>query len=303
MLGFSNFVEEDTRGALTLLQNYQTQLYNWQHINSNLPTAYKRDSFLYMIPFSDSIFFYSKNASDFVLQLASFIHDCFSFTSNAFVEPEDELFPENVTEYALEHDGDEIVKKEYQAKWYPLLFRGGIGFGDVSISHLNSIQDGKNVIMPFVFGKSVVEAVKYEQSGIKGPRIIFNKLFYDQLNIDAKKIVHQTFESKELYELNWTAIHYTMTGEDVMNEFQIDKLLLNQFYLNLLLPISNLWKAYNHLPISQHYFAFLKLVVKGILHYLENTKYRDFAKVKIKEYLIRVNLENKIDELMFIDKK
>ncbi len=76
ILGFSNFVKEDPRGAMYLLQNYQTQLLQFKEvpINDEYLAPYRKDSFKYLIPFSDSIFFYSESASDFVLQLADFVH-------------------------------------------------------------------------------------------------------------------------------------------------------------------------------------------------------------------------------------
>ncbi len=298
ILGFSDFVKEDPRGAIYLLQNYQMQLLQLGETpNANeYLTPYRKDSFKYLIPFSDSIFFYSENASDFVLQLSTFIHGSFSFTSNAFSKPENPIHPENVTERSIKIENGKVITKNHSAKWYPLLFRGGIGFGDAKVFELNGIQDGKPAKTPFVFGNSVVEAVKYEQLKTKGPRILCNKVFYDQLNSRAKRIVHQTFEKSELYEVNWTAVHYLMTND--LNNWYVEQLLLNDFYLNLLVPASNLWRAYNHLKFSHHYYNFIKLIVKGVQHFFSDTTYASEINESIKKYLIKVNLADKIDDLL-----
>jgi hypothetical protein len=285
-------------GALYLLQNYQTQLLQFKEIpkGDEYLTPYRKDSFKYLIPFSDSIFFYSENASDFVLQLSNFIHASFSFTSHAFSNPGDLNHPENVTEKSISIEEGNPVIKNHPAKWYPLLFRGGIGFGDAKVYDLNGIQDGKSAKTPFVFGNAVIEAVRFEQSGLKGPRILCGKDFYGELNTRARKIVHPAFDQPNIYEVNWTAVHYTMT--DDLNDWFVEQLLMNDFYLHLLVPASNLWKAYNHLSVSQHYYNFLRLIVKGAQHYFAGTEYADKANDLIKEYLAKENLDNKMLHLL-----
>lgn len=298
ILGFSNFVKEDPVGAIYLLQNYQTQLLQLKEIpeGNDYLTPYRKDSFKYLIPFSDSIFFYSENPSDFVLQLSDFIHGSFSFTSDAFSAPEDINHPENITEQSVVIENGKAVTKKHSAKWYPLLFRGGIGFGDAKVYELNGIQDSKPAKTPFVFGNSVIEAVKFEQLGIKGPRVLCGKDFYDQLNVRAKKIVHAAFDRPGLYEVNWTSVHYLMTDE--LNDWFVDQLLMNDFYLHLLVPAANLWKAYNHLSVAQHYYNFLKLIVKGVQHYFADTTYVDKANISIREFLEKESLGTKISDLL-----
>ena len=298
ILGFSNFVKEDPDGAIYLLQNYQTQI---NHINHDTRAneylaPYRRDSFKYFIPFSDSIFFYSEQPSDFVMQLADFINGSFAFTSDAFSNPEDSLHPENITERSFEVENGELVTKEHSAKWYPLLFRGGIGYGDAVVHQLTSLHNSQTVNTPFVFGTSVIEAVKYEQMGFKGPRVICNEGFYSSLNSRAKRIVHPAFDYPGLFDLNWTAVHYLMTDE--LNDWFVDQLLINDFYLHQLVPAANLWRAYNHLSISQHYYNFLKLIVRGIQHFLIDTSYAESSNEKIKSYLEKEKLGDKAHDLM-----
>lgn len=298
ILGFSSFVKEDPVGAIYLLQNYQTQLLELHKIpdGDEYLAPYRKDSFKYLIPFSDSIFFYSENASDFVLQLSAFIHESFSFTSHAFSDPEDLIHPENVTEKSVSFKDGELVTEHHSMKWYPLLFRGGIGFGDAKVFELNCIHDRKVAKTPFVFGNSVIEAVRLEQFGLKGPRILCGQGFYDQLNERAKKIVHPAFDKPSIYEVNWTAVHYLMS--DDLNDCFVEQLLINDFYLKLLVPAANLWKAYNHLSISQHYYNFLKLIVKGVQHYFTDTIYIERANNFIEQYLQKEHLENKVSDLL-----
>jgi hypothetical protein len=298
ILGFSNFVKEDPRGAIYLMQNYQTQI---DHIIQETRadeylTPYKRDSFKYFIPFSDSIFLYSEKPSEFVMQLADFINGSFSFTSNAFANSEDKLHPENITEKSFEIQEGKAITKLHSAKWYPLLFRGGVGFGDASVQELHAIHDGKKVLTPFVFGNSVIEAVKCEQIGVKGPRILCSAEFYELLNERAKQIVHPAFDMKGLYEINWTAVHYLMT--DDLNDWFVDQPLLNDFYLNQLVPAANLWRAYNHLTVAPHYYNFLKLIVRGVQHYFYGTSYQTKANEFITDYLKKENLGDKAHDLM-----
>ena len=120
ILGFKNFVNENPQGTLMVLQNYQVQLQFLDKFpNDNTYTApYKTDSFNYLIPFSDSIFFYSEKPSEFVMQLSNFVNGSFSFTSDAFSNTEDPLHPENVTEKGAVVEDGKVVMKDFPAKLY-----------------------------------------------------------------------------------------------------------------------------------------------------------------------------------------
>lgn len=296
ILGFKNFVQENSEGALKLLQNYQMQLnfFIEESKGGEYLTPYKGDSFKYLIliPFSDCIFFYSDNPSAFALQLANFINGSFSFTSNTFVSPEDESYPENVTERGVEIVDGKPVIRSYPSKWYPLLFRGGIGHGDAKVFELYGIQNGAMTKTPFVFGNSVIEAVQMEtieqKNGIKvkGPRILCTKEYYNKLDTRAKKIVHPAFDFQGYYELNWTAIHYVMT--DNLNYWFVEQLLNNDFN-NIFCPAASLYRAYRNNSISEpHYRNFLKLIVRGLYHYLEETEYWQIAE---KHIITKINEE------------
>lgn len=301
ILGFRNYINENQRGAIMLLQNYQTQLQFLKDFpNDDYTAPYRKDSFKYLIPFSDSIFFYSEQPSEFVVQLSDFVNGSFSFTSDAFSNPEDPEHPENVTEKGVIWENGKAVVKNFPEKWFPLLFRGGIGFGDARVMELNCIHDSAMRKTPFVFGNSVIEAVKMETvkvngENIKGPRILCTKEFHNQLNEHARKIVHLAFDKPEYYEVNWTAVHYLMTDDP--NELFVNQLLMNDFYLHMFVPASSLWKAYRTTTNELHYRNFLKLILKGVQHYFDGTEYLDQVNDYIKESIEKENL-NEISEYL-----
>lgn len=307
ILGFSNHVKNDPEAALLLLQNYQTILTMG---SLDVPThdsfiPYRQNSFNYFIPFSDSIFIYSESPSAFVQQLSHFIHSCFSFTSNQYCEPEDANQPHRVTVTAVEIEDGKPVTKKYTENWHPLFFRGGIGFGHVKVIELNAVYDGEKSRVPVVFGNSVVEAVKLEQAGVKGPRLLCGKNFYEQLDDRAKRIVYASNQVPGAYEINWTSINYLASEDQIFfpedpndSKWFVDQLLLNDFYASLLVPAANLWKAYNHLDVAAHYFSFLRMVVMGILRFFEGSAFQDYVKEQVVHYLTKAGIENKADDLM-----
>ena len=303
ILGFTNYVNENRRGAIMLLQNYQVQLQQLgdflQEDNYTIP--YQQNSFKYLIPFSDSIFFYSEKPSEFVMQLSNFINESFSLTSHVYTNPEDPEHPENVTERGVAIEGGKMIVKDFPAKWFPLLFRGGIGYGDASVMQLNCIHDGGLSKTPFVFGNSVIDAVKMETLSLqgeklKGPRILCTKDLFNELNERAKKIVHPAFDMPGYYEVNWTAVHYLMT--DSLNDYNVNNLLINDFYLNMLTPATGLWKAFEKSTSSLHYKNFLKLIVRGVQHYFIGTEFHTKVNSRVKDYLEKEGLSNLTEYLM-----
>lgn len=307
LLGFSNHVKNDPEAALLLLQNYQAIL---TMASTDLPThesliPYHQDSFKYFIPFSDSVFIYSENLKTFAEQLSNFLHSCFSFTSKQYCEPEDANHPHRVTVTAVEIEDGKPVTKKYIENWHPLFFRGGIGFGTVKVIELNAVYDSKKSRAPVVFGHSVVEAVKLEQAGVKGPRLLCGQNFYDQLDNRTKRIAHASDQVKGAYEINWTAIHYLASEEPIFfpedpnaSQWFVDQLLQNDFYSSMLVPAANLWKAYNHLDVAAHYFNFLRMVVVGVIRFFEESPFQDYVKEQVIDYLTKVGIDNKADDLM-----
>lgn len=307
ILGFSNHVKNDPEAALQLLQNYQAILAigSLEVPTNNSFAPYHRNSFKYFIPFSDSIFIYSESPSAFAEQLSHFLHSCFSFTSNQYCEPEDANHPHRVTVTAVEIEDGKPVTKKYTENWHPLFFRGGIGFGNVKVIELNAVYAGEKSRVPVVFGNSVIEAVKLEQAGVKGPKILCGKNFYDQLDDRTKRIVHASDKIQGAFEINWTTINYLASEEQIFfpedlndSKWFVDQLLLNDFYSSMLLPAANLWKAYNHLDVAAHYFSFLRMVVIGVIRFFDQSSFQDYVKQQVVDYLAKLGLDNKVDDLI-----
>ena len=307
ILGFANHVRTDANAALHLLGNYQAILESKsnQAVADEALMPYRQDSFKYFIPFSDSIFLYSEQPSNFVQQLSQFVHSCFTFTSNQYSNPKDAKLPHQVTVRAIELENGKPVVKEYTENWHPLLFRGGLGYGDATIVELNAVHNGQHNRTPIVFGKSVIDAVKLEQSGVKGPRLLCDKRLYEQLNERTKRIVHPAFDVKDYYDINWTAVDYLASVESIFEPEEaesanwfVDQLLLNEFYLEMLTPTVNLWKAYNHMEIGTHYFKFLKLIVKGVQHFFADSQFSEKIRSEVYSYLQRLGVGDKADDLI-----
>jgi len=292
LLAFSNHVRENTRDALGAFTTYQTILttkirdgliypadsYPDERLRE-IATRNSITSFKYFLPFSDSIFILSDDPNCFVKQLGAFVLHCFTFTSREYEQPDDLGEPTRVT-----HKFDDQTKLE--ENWWPALFRGGIGLGEASPIELVGLVEGKPQTIANLAGKGVVKAVSLE-SKIKGPRIIFEKELFDQLNESTKVYTAET-EIKNYYEILWPGFNYIPTnGYSEINDFG-----------KLFLPAVNLWKAYNHTPYSEHYFRFIELVVTGTLKVFEEMGELEAAIEKIKEEIKEQGLEHKTNQLL-----
>jgi hypothetical protein len=292
LLAFSNHVRENTQDAFLAFTTYRTILetkitddlvhppstYS-NEILQDLATRNSVNSFKYFLPFSDSVFISSDDPNLFLKQLGSFVLHCFTFTSRQYQNPPD---PSNPTKVIHKFKDNTIIEEN----WYPTLFRGGIALGEAIPIELMGIVNNKPQKIANLAGKAVVRAVGLE-SKIKGPRIVFEKDFYEQLDEKTKIYVLET-EVKGLYELLWTAFKYIPSNG--ASE-------INSCY-ELFLPALNLWKAYNHTPFSEHYFKFVELVVTGTIKVFEAHGHKDIAVNKITELIKSYGIEHKTSQLL-----
>jgi hypothetical protein len=268
LLGFKYFLSRDLKGAIALLDNHHTiislhNLVREMRQKRNRPKSLvelaKRNeisSFDYFLPFSDSIFIQSSKPEKFVAQLSSFLLNTFLFKSHAFGSPENFEDPSIITMTNLKVDeSGDIISTQTSEYWFPVMFRGGISFGECHPMKINSIIENKLQSIFNLVGKAVVEAVKIEQT-VKGPRLICSKSFYDALRGSFERYIIKIDNN---YEILWPAYAF-IAGNDAESE------LINQFE-DLFLPAVNLWKAYNHFDDGIHYYNFLKLIVRSTLHY------------------------------------
>ena len=292
LLAFSNHIRENIQDALLAFNTYRTILEtkitdDLTHPPSSYSNSILQDiatrnsvsSFNYFLPFSDSVFISSDDPNLFLKQLGTFVLHCFIFTSKQYQNPED---PSNPTKVVHKFKDNTILEEN----WYPTLFRGGIALGEAIPIELMGIVKNKPQKISNLAGKAVIRAVGLE-SKIKGPRIVFEKDFFDKLDEDTKVYTEET-EVKGLYELLWTGFKYIVSnGQNEINNFD-----------ELFLPAVNLWRAYNHSPFSQHYFKFVELAVTGTLKVFDANGHRNVAINKVKEMIKSQGLEHKSNQLL-----
>lgn len=230
-------------------------------------------SFEKLLPFSDSIFITSKNADTFIKQLSSFLSECFMFTANEYSNPNDPEHPEHVTEKEYDFDQKCFVNKV--SKWYPVLFRGGISYGEVSYCDALSINDSNVVPIPNVIGTGVVNAVKLEKSG-SGPKLFIDEKFYKKLRKNNKFFVKTEADGTKYFL--WPVYHF-ISGNKFDDNFSEFKTLMK--------ISKNLWIAYKNKSFGIHYFEFMKLVMDSFVHFcaVEYPNNIDKNKEKIRKYI------------------
>jgi hypothetical protein len=257
LLGFGQVALKDTVGAIELISDYQVIINNKvtdATIHPDLLTTAEEicaDSFETLLPFSDSIFITSTDPNKFVKQVAHLLSHSFLINANQYSHPDN---PSNPLETEITEIG--ITTRKIKTNRYPVLFRGGVSFGEVANLTINSIVSNNIAPLTNLTGEALVEAVYLEKAG-KGPRIFCNKKFVDQLDQNTKDKFIGVVKADELYEIYWTtSIFFDQ------NDCRID---INEFDKHFI-PAVNLWKAFNHLNYGIQYYEFIKLTVKGTLH-------------------------------------
>jgi len=279
ILGFGYYAKTDIRAAISLLAEYQSsvnQMIVDEQINNQSEQPIDKtyiDSFEFFLPFSDSIFIVSDDADKFIKQISDFLVRCFKIKSHVYINPINENDPTEVNEKIINRYGVTSQK----ANWYPLIFRGGVSYGEVEPLELNSIINSQIGTIPNLAGKALVEAVGMEEEVGKGPRLFCSSFFVDKLDSNSKKFIKEIPDS-EYYEILWPAF-YIIESE-------------NCLLRDLLIPIINLWKWKNHSKEGVHYFQMLQLFIKSFL------AVKGDYKEPIKEILRDNSLGGKIKILM-----
>ena len=290
LLGFGQVALKDTNGAIELISDYQIIVNNKvtdATIHPTLLTTAEEicaDSFETLLPFSDSIFITSLDPDKFVKQVAHLLSHSFLINANQYSQPDN---PANPMETTIPEIVSLTETRRLKVNRYPVLFRGGISFGNVANLTVNSIVNNNISPLTNLTGTALVEAVYLEKSG-KGPRVFCNKGFVDQLNKSTKDKFIGTIKADELYEIYWT----TSVFFD-QNDCRIDIREFDKHFI----PAVNLWKAFNHLEYGIQYYEFIKLIVKGTLHYYRFKNCEQIAIDYIKDKVKSVGLEVKWDDL------
>ncbi|MEI6174339.1 MAG: hypothetical protein WCR01_11365 [Bacteroidota bacterium] len=287
VLGFGRIALTDLMGAIDMIYDYQTIVNNKvtdQHIHPELLQIAEKlcaDSFESLLPFSDSIFIVSNQPDKFVTQISHFLHHAFSINGFQFEDPAN---PEDPTETTIpigwSHERLPIHR-------YPLLFKGGVSYGEVANLRLNSIIDNEIVPIRNLTGQALVEAVYLEKAG-KGPRLFCNKVFVDQLSPGIRDKFIGVLRVNELYEILWPASIYFDE-----NDCRID---IGAFD-TLFIPAVNLWRAFGHIEkVGVHYYEFLRLIINATLQYHTQKGCGRFARQYIEEKIISNGLRDELNE-------
>lgn len=297
LLGFKSYTVIDADAAAQLLLNYHHIINTKLADAMQFPARGYQDgglrelaergevgSFETFLPFSDSVFVISGQPDLLVKQLSRFLIDSFAFTSDAFAHPEQAQDPTAVTIAELSLHG---VVRRTVARWFPLLFRGGIAFGDVMTPRVTAILDSATTSVTNLAGTAVVNAVGLEKTG-KGPRIFCKADFRNRLAVGSLALLPEVPET-QCYELLWPAFLY-----HDQNSPHVD---INHFS-DLFLPAANLWRAFRGLDVEPHYVEFLKLIIKATLQRFTSWGCHELARNHIADRVAAYNLQDLRDILL-----
>jgi hypothetical protein len=289
ILGFSHFTNTDIPATIDLLSNYNTiinQQVNDQHIHPELITISPKmcsDSFETFLPFSDSIFITSNNPDLFVQQISHFLYESFHLAGYNFENPINNQNPLEIEIPEIyKSQNNKIESRKSITSLFPLLFRGGISFGDITFLSMNSIFKDKLLQVPNLTGVALVEAVGLEKNSGKGPRIFCKSKFIEKLSSDVKQKYISQVNPDGLFEILWpvTIFNDKNSCDDEILEF-------HKFYN----PALNLWKYFENSLVNEHYEEFLKLIIKSTLFYFKYRGCEQWAKnillkfEKVKDYI------------------
>lgn len=290
LLGFSNCVQNSPDEAIMMLSHFNTILstLNFErsvHPSSGYAPALQslarrtsNESFEHFLPFSDAVFIVGSNCSDFILQLGHFVYSSFMLNAHVFANPDDETDP-TASHYIGVDNSRQVVNTPCHEP--PVLFRGGVAFGDVIETTPWGLFNNQASKCGNLMGEAVVRAVRIGEMKIKGPRIVFDKSVYDQLNDDAKLFCRPMPEDafKEYYEILWPAMGFVIENKDTFPQE------ISHFY-DIFNPAYNLWQFYKSSPaVVDHYVNFLELIVSATIKVYDALGYEDFIRQRMVEVM------------------
>lgn len=208
------------------------------------------ESFSHLLPMSDSVFLVSTQPDSVAGQLSTLLSKCFLYESVHIESTNDSH--QSITGRTVTSSG-QIEGNKRPKNCYPILFRGGISFGEVEVIEDQAISGGSDVSIPNVIGPGVVRAVELEQKRLPGPRILCDCEFVDQLTGIATNYLRREGDA---WELLWPAFCY-LEGDDERAQSYV----LNELFE----PALTYWKCYRETPFEKHYRAFLELIVRSHL--------------------------------------
>lgn len=290
VLGFSNYVMSGIGDAIMVLTNANAiidQLIFEQSIHpptdyplalQNLALRTSITSVEDYLPFSDSVFITARDASEFVMQLSHFLGSAFLFTARTYAMAADKSDPTKtqVITPMLDSSGH-VVASTTDIHVPPVLFRGGIAFGEVERITPTALVNGKREKMWSLAGEAVVRAVKFD-GPFKGPRIFFGRDVYNLLNAKARLYCREIPERNESYEILWPATHYILENP-CEGEFH--------YFYEYMDAAYNLWKVFAmDEKVGPQYEKFMEVIIASTLQvYDQHWDQKKYAVGRITQYL------------------
>jgi hypothetical protein len=147
---------------------------------------------------------------------------------------------------------------EQEETWLPVLFRGGVSWGEAHNLKAYGLVQGNRIVGGNLCGGAVVEAVALENRRPKGPRILLSDAFVSQVKGDAKVYVGEAPGVLGVRELLWP-MTVLKTAGSLQDAFKSELGMMIRGIANLL--VSNPADS----EVAEHYVAFLGLTVRAAL--------------------------------------
>ena len=274
LLGFESFSIKDSDAALRILEDFQEVLLMRRQtanlylsidvpelLMDRLPDRTSLDSFEYFLPMSDSVFILSDEPDKVVAHLSTFLVESFFLRGHALRNADtSNVHRQRITVIGRANSG-EVEKNAVDENWYPVLFRGGISYGDAEEFKTVAIDSGEEVWVQNVRGPGVIQAVRSQERKVngeklKGNRILCDRQFIDQLCSNSKRYLRM---ERDTWELLWPALGYIERDGESNQREVLDELFWPAFVL---------WQCYSGKPKEEvHYRAFLELIVRSHIAY------------------------------------
>ena len=260
LLGFKWFLNKDRKAAVEIHRDFH-HILGIRGMSEGplkrLAERHGRDSFEYFLPMSESVFILSEDPDKVAAQLSTLLSDIFLFSAHAYSMPDScDVLQQRIREFCVNESG--IAKVIYRKEnWFPVLFSGGISYGEVEIVHAPSICDGREITFPNVIGPGIVQAVGLEQIRLPGPRILCDHEFVKQLGKPATNYLRK---EEDVWELLWPGFKYFEGNDERIERYELRSLFS---------PALDLWKHFSRENSEKHYRAFLELIVRSHLAFSE----------------------------------
>lgn len=295
LLGFSNNTRIDADAALLMIDDYHYVINNKIFDCKTHPELNEQnegmcaDSFECFLPFSDSVFIVSTNPDKFVKQVSDLMSRSFSINLNHYTDSNTIVNSAEKIINTYNESGEDSDKTTHKKNYiFPVLFRGGVSFGNVSSIDITSKMNNEKTKTTNLIGIGVIDAVGLEKSG-KGPRLFCNKNFHNQLSDAVKDKYIGVVKEGELFEIYWIVSNFNERNSIRTNLQEFDK------YFDVAVKF---WMANNHLDYGNQYFEFIKLIINGTIHYFKKTNDIDNTIIHIVKQIKNSGLELKMDTLI-----